>query len=96
MEPKTRKTIYECPTVATNLNNSTAKSIDYEIVRTALKCTLTLLQKENQVKVIYAFKTINLPYPQETRLSKHHSQHSSNLSLKDYLNDIPYPLKERL
>ena len=102
METKIRKTIYEwLPEAIVNLDNSTAT--DYEIVRSASEYALTLLQGENRAKAADVFKIINMLYQEEHAYTRHcieneficnFIENSPALRLKEYLNDMPSPLKE--
>lgn len=102
METKIKKTIYEwLPDAIANLRSTTAT--DYEIIRSVSEYSLSLLNKDNREKVIDVFKIINILYQEEHAYTKHcieneficnFIENSPALRLKEYLNDMPYPLKE--
>ena len=102
METKIRKTIYEwLPEAIVNLDRTTAT--DYEVIRSVSEYSLSLLQKDNRQKVSDVFKIINMVYQEEHAYTKHcieneficnFIENSPALTLKDYLYDMPSPLKE--
>ncbi|MFL9845120.1 DUF7674 family protein [Flavobacterium rhizosphaerae] len=102
METKIRKTIYEwLPEATENLDNPTVT--DYEIVRSVSDYSLHLFQEDRKDKVNDIFKIINILYQEEHAYTKHCIENeficnfiekSPALQLKDYLNDMPSPLKE--
>lgn len=102
METKIRKTIYEwLPEAIVNLDRTIAT--DYEIIRSVSEYSLSLLQKDNRQKVIDVFKIINMVYQEEHAYTKHcieneficnFIENSPALKLKEYLHNMPSPLKE--
>lgn len=102
METKIRKTIYEwLPEAIVNLDRTIAT--DYEIIRSVSQYSLSLLQKNSGQKVIDVFKIINMLYQEGHAYTKHcieneficnFIENSPALRLKQYLYDLPSPLKE--
>ncbi|MEE1900061.1 hypothetical protein V1389_17060 [Flavobacterium rakeshii] len=102
METKIKKTIYEwLPEAIVKLDRTI--TTDYEIIRSVSEYSLSLLQKDNRPKVIDVFKIINMLYQEEHAYTKHcieneficnFIENSPALKLKEYLYDMPSPLKE--
>jgi hypothetical protein len=103
METKIKKTISEwIPEAIKDIAGDNAS--DYEILRAASDyCLKALADPNGRDKAIAVFKIINMLYQEEHAFARHCIENeficnlienSTALRLKEYLNDMPSPLKE--
>ncbi|NDI99071.1 hypothetical protein GWA97_08300 [Flavobacterium sp. LaA7.5] len=103
METKIKKTIAEwLPEAIKEIG--TEKVSDYEILHVVSDYCINILKSpDSKEKAVEVFKVINMLYQEEHVYAKHcieneficnFIENSSALRLKEYLNDMPSPLKE--
>lgn len=103
METKIKKTITEwLPDVVKNVE--TEKMTEYEILHTVSDYCIKLINtSDGKEKTAHVFKIINMLYQEEHAYTKHcieneficnFIENSPALRLKEYLYDMPSPLKE--